>query len=173
MRRNPPTPIRVSIVMGVSGFGKTTIGEALGEALGGQFLDGDTFHTPNNLDKMSRGIPLNDDDRWPWLKQFAREMSQRTGSVVGGCSALKRIYRDHIRQTLGEPVRFIHLTGSGELIAARMAKRTGHFMPMSLLQNQFDTLEVPGADENAMTIDIAGTTAEIVDEICARIALTK
>ena len=86
---------------------------------------------------MNKGTPLTDEDRWPWLERFAIEMSKLDGAVVGGCSALRRIYRDHIRNALGEPVLFIHLTGSRELIAERMAKRTGHFMPMSLLQSQF------------------------------------
>ena len=163
---------RLLVVMGVAGCGKTTIGGALADARGGQFLDGDAFHTPNNIHKMSHGIPLTDEDRWPWLDRFASEMSELDGTVVGGCSALRRSYRDRIRNALGEPVLFIHLTGSPELIASRMAKRTGHFMPMSLLRSQFETLEAPGAGENAIAVDISGTTEQIVDDISTKLAAT-
>ena len=164
---------RLMVVMGVAGCGKTTIGRALADVLGGQFLDGDAFHPPGNIHKMSYGIPLTDDDRWPWLERFAIEMAKLDGMVVGGCSALRRSYRDHIRSALGEPVIFIHLTGSRELIASRMAKRTGHFMPTSLLESQFETLEAPDRSENAITVDISPTTARIVDDISAKLATTK
>lgn len=155
-------PARLLVVMGVAGCGKTTIGSELAAAIGGSFLDGDTFHPASNIEKMSRGEPLTDDDRWPWLERFASEIAAQDGLVVGGCSSLKRLYRDCIRKTAGEPVLFVYLDGSRELIASRMSLRTGHFMPTSLLDSQFEALEVPGQDENAIAVDISGTTDEVV-----------
>ncbi|MEP0944075.1 MAG: gluconokinase [Rhizobiaceae bacterium] len=157
--------IRLFVVMGVAGCGKTTIGENLAAAIDGIFLDGDAFHPQSNIEKMSQGIALTDEDRWPWLETFAREIAVRPGAVIGGCSSLKRAYREHITQAAGEPVLFIYLDGSKELIADRMGKRQGHFMPTSLLDSQFATLEVPTADETAIHIDIDAPTGEIVRRI--------
>ncbi|MGI9365235.1 MAG: gluconokinase [Rhizobiaceae bacterium] len=151
--------------MGVAGCGKTTIGEALANAISGKFLDGDAYHPPRNIEKMSSGVPLTDEDRWPWLATFGQEISKRKGYVVGGCSALKRVYREHITRAAGEPVLFVYLDGSRELIAGRMGKREGHFMPTSLLDSQFETLEVPSRDENAIHVDIDTSTEEIVSRI--------
>lgn len=151
--------------MGVAGSGKTSVGERLAPLLGGVFLDGDAFHPPENIAKMSHGVPLTDADRWAWLERIGRQMAGRPGAVVAGCSALKRSYREAIRQAAGEPVLFVHLAGSRELIEERMAARTGHFMPTSLLDSQFAALEPPGADEDALTIDIAGSTDEVVTTI--------
>ncbi len=156
---------RLIVVMGVAGCGKTTIGTALAAALNAVFLDGDRFHPPRNIEKMSRGDPLTDNDRWPWLDRFADELAARNGLVIGGCSALRRAYRRRIVEAAGEPVLFIHLVGDRELIAQRMAVREGHFMPLSLLESQFATLEPPSDDENALSVDINGTTDEIVSLI--------
>ncbi len=156
---------RLFVVMGVAGCGKSTVGEALARSLGGQFLEGDAFHPPGNIEKMSRGEALTDADRWPWLTRFAREMAARPGIVVGGCSALKRSYRDLIAAEAGERVTFVHLKGSRQLIAERMAARSGHFMPLSLLDSQFAALQVPGPDEQAVSVEIAGSTAEILSAI--------
>ena len=112
---------------------------------------------------------LTDDDRWPWLETIGREIAHRDGQVVGGCSALKRAYRDRITASAGEPVLLVHLNGSRELIADRMTKREGHFMPTSLLDSQFATLEVPGKDECAVNIDIDANSAEIVRRIMAEL----
>lgn len=158
---------RLFVVMGVAGCGKSSIGEALAIRLGGQFLDGDTYHPPENVAKMSRGEPLTDEDRWPWLKRFGTEMSMREGIVVGGCSALKRVYRETITNAANASTIFIYLAGSRELIGSRMGARTGHFMPTSLLDSQFATLEPPTADENAVTIDIDAPIEVIVDRILA------
>ena len=147
------------------GCGKTTIGENLAAAIGGTFLDGDAFHLESNIAKMNQGIPLTDEDRWPWLETFGREIAARFGTVIGGCSSLKRIYRDHTTNAADEPVLFIYLDGSRELIADRMGKREGHFMQSSLLDNQFATLEVPAADECAIHVDIDAPTDEIVHRI--------
>ncbi|MEP1207197.1 MAG: gluconokinase [Rhizobiaceae bacterium] len=161
--------IRLYVVMGVAGCGKTTIGEALAEATGGTFLDGDSYHPAENIEKMSRGDPLTDDDRWPWLKIFGAEIAARDGLVIGGCSSLKRSYRDHITSAAGEPVLFIYLDGSRELIADRMGKREGHFMPTSLLDSQFAALEVPASDECAISVNIDATTAEIVEDLLRKL----
>lgn len=138
------------VVMGVSGCGKSTVGAAFAAATGGQFIDGDDLHPAENVAKMASGQPLTDDDRAPWLDRVAQAL---TGHVVIGCSALKRAYRDRIRAGAG-PVRFLHLSGTRDVIAARMAVRPGHFMPLGLLDSQFATLEPPGPDEDAITVDI-------------------
>jgi gluconokinase len=137
------------VVMGVSGCGKTTVGWAFARAVGARFVDGDDLHPAGNVAKMSAGVPLTDADRWPWLDRVGQEL---TGGVVIGCSALKRVYRDRIRAVVG-PVRFLHLAGSHEVIAVRMAART-HFMPLGLLDSQFAALEPLGADEDGVTVDI-------------------
>ncbi|MHA1565601.1 MAG: gluconokinase [Alphaproteobacteria bacterium] len=160
-------PPRLIVIMGVAGCGKTTIGKALAAKLQAVFLDGDHFHPPRNIEKMSRGDPLTDEDRWPWLDRFAMELATRHGTVVGGCSALRRIYRERITTAADEPVLFVHLVGDSELIAQRMAVREGHFMPLSLLQSQFATLEPPDDDEYAISASISGTADDIVSEICA------
>ena len=161
--------IRLLVVMGVAGCGKTTIGEHLAAAINGTFLDGDAFHPKANIEKMSQGIPLTDEDRWPWLDTFGREIAARPGTVIGGCSSLKRAYRDHITQAAGEAVLFIYLNGSRDLIADRMGKREGHFMPTSLLDSPFATLQIPASDECAIAVDIDATTNEIVRRIQARL----
>lgn len=166
-----PKSVRLMVVMGVAGCGKTTVGEALAREIDGVFLDGDAFHAPQNIQKMSSGIPLTDDDRWPWLTTFGKEIAKRDGQVVGGCSALKRTYRDHITAAAGEPVLFVYLDGSRDLIAARMGKREGHFMPTSLLDSQFATLEIPGDDENAVYVGIDADTNEIVSRILDKLAV--
>lgn len=160
---------RLFVVMGVSGCGKSTIAAALAQELGAVYVDGDLLHPAANIEKMSAGIPLTDVDRWPWLDHFATCIATTEGRVVGACSALRRIYREHITRQAGEPVLFVHLAGRRELIGERMAARDGHFMPPSLLDSQFATLEVPGPDENAISIDISGNTGEIVQQICAHL----
>ena len=165
------TEPRLLVIMGVAGCGKTTIGEHLAAATGGTFLDGDAFHPQSNIDKMSQGIPLTDEDRWPWLKIFAAEIARREGLVIGGCSALKRVYRDTITRAAGEPVLFVHLDGSRQLIAERMTRREGHFMPTSLLDSQFAALEVPGSDEEAIRVDIDASTQAIVAAIVERLSI--
>jgi gluconokinase len=159
----------VIVLMGVSGSGKTTVGVPLAQALGGEFAEGDDYHPPANIAKMRRGEPLTDADRWPWLECFARAMAARPGRVVGACSALRRAYRDRIRAEAGEPAIFVHLDGSRELIAARMAARTGHFMPASLLDSQLAALERPDAAEDAIVVDISGPADAVLDAIIAEL----
>lgn len=153
------------VVMGVSGCGKTTVGQLLAERLGGEFLDGDALHPEANIAKMSAGTPLDDADREPWL----REIGDRLGAagsagrtLVIGCSALKRSYRDLIRSAAA-PAAFVHLHGSREVLDARMQARPGHFMPASLLDSQLATLEPLEADEAGRVFDVAGSPAAIAD----------
>jgi gluconokinase len=158
---------RVLIVMGVSGCGKSTVGQALGTILGWDFRDGDAFHPPANVAKMKNGTPLTDDDRWPWLDAIARFIDDKRNAdshAIIACSALKRVYRDRLKGVHGD-VMFVHLAGSRDLIEARMAARQNHFMPLGLLDSQFATLEPPGADEPALPVSVAGTPDIIVSHI--------
>ena len=131
------------ILMGVAGCGKTTIGEALATRFDWTYEDGDTYHPQSNIDKMAMGTPLTDEDRAPWLKEIGQRLGHDQTPLIIGCSALKRIYRDWIRAAAGTDICFIHLAGSRALIEERMAARQGHFMPVSLLDSQFATLEAP------------------------------
>ena len=158
-------PARLLIVMGVAGSGKSTIGEGLAKTLGTTYMDGDDYHPPANIKKMSAGEPLTDEDRWPWLERFSKELSKARGQIVGGCSSLKRTYREAITRHCGEPVLFIYLHGSKELIAERMGSRTGHFMPTTLIESQFAALEEPQADELTVRVDIGGAPDQIVEDI--------
>ena len=153
------------VVMGVSGCGKSSVGEALGRAMGVPYIDGDDLHPEANVAKMRAGQPLTDADRWPWLDLVAETLRARA-PVILGCSALKRRYRDRIR--LAGRVTFLHLTGSRELIQSRMTARQGHYMPPSLLESQFAALEPPGPDE-AIAIDIDQPLAMIVAEALKRL----
>jgi len=138
-------PYRI-VVMGVSGAGKTTLGQALADALGILFRDGDDLHSAANIAKMRAGIPLQDQDRWLWLELIANSL-RRDAPVVIACSALKTAYRDHIRAGAGGPVQFVYLHGSYEQAAARLAARKHAFMNPLLLQSQFDDLAPPQPDE--------------------------
>lgn len=140
------------IIMGVSGCGKSSVGAGLSQRLGIPYRDGDDLHPAANVEKMRAGHPLNDDDRWPWLDRVAAVLAV-DAPVIVGCSALRRAYRDRLRAGAGGPVHFVHLAGSRELLAKRMSARTGHYMPLSLLDTQLAALEPPSPDE-ALTIDI-------------------
>lgn len=159
------------VVMGVAGCGKSTVGAALAGRLGGTYVDGDDLHPEANIRRMRDGIPLSDEDRWPWLDLVGAALRRPGDGVrVIGCSALRRAYRDRIRAAAGGPVRFVHLVGSRDLIEARMAARTGHFMPAALLDSQFAILEPPGPDEAAVAVDIAQALPTIVAQISERLA---
>jgi gluconokinase len=151
------------VIMGVAGCGKTSVGEGLSASLGVPYCDGDDLHSDANVDKMRAGTPLTDDDRWPWLDSVAAKLRERAPIIVG-CSALKRVYRDRIRQGAGGRVTFVHLAGSRDVIAARMTKRQGHYMPLSLLDSQFAALEPPGRDEG-LTVDIAPPMSEVINAV--------
>jgi gluconokinase len=165
-----PRPDLRVVIMGVAGCGKSSVGEALSGRLQVPYRDGDDLHTPQAVEKMRTGSPLTDDDRWPWLDRVAKVLLTEAPVIVG-CSALKRAYRDRIRAGAGGPVTFVHLSGSQTLIASRMAARTGHYMPTSLLDSQFAALEPPGPDE-AVTVDIDQPPGAIVDTILSKIGVT-
>ncbi len=154
--------------MGVSGCGKSSVGAALSARLGMPYVEGDALHSRQAVAKMRAGVPLTDDDRWPWLDRVAQVLHDRA-PVILGCSALKRAYRDRIRAGAGGPVTFVHLSGSRALIAARMAARSGHYMPLALLDSQFAALEPPGPEE-AITVDIALGLPELVETILSRLS---
>jgi gluconokinase len=161
------------IVMGVSGSGKSTIGEKLAQRLGWSYEDGDKFHPSSNVAKMSAGQPLTDEDRWPWLQAIANEIDRVCDAgehVVIACSALKRTYRDLLVHGRGD-VRIIYLKGTEELIASRLALRKGHFMPPGLLASQFKTLEPPDSSENPVTVSIDASVETIVDDIVRQLRL--
>lgn len=155
------------VVMGVSGSGKSTVGTALATRLGVPFADADDFHSPENVAKMSAGTALDDADRLPWLRNIGVWLSEhRDGGAVVTCSALKRRYRDALREAAPDIV-FLHLDGDRETVRTRVAARTGHFMPESLVDSQFDALEPLGDDERGVVVDFARPVAEIVDEVAS------
>jgi gluconokinase len=166
----------VLLVMGVSGSGKSTMGEALAHELGWPFRDADSFHPAANIAKMSRGEALTDDDRWPWLAAIAAWIDERRRPAVDGqragivsCSALKREYRRRLLE--GRPdVRIVYLSGDQSLIASRMARRRDHFMPPALLASQFAALEEPAPDENAIVVPIEPTPRRVLEHILAELA---
>jgi gluconokinase len=161
------------IVMGVSGSGKSTIGETLAQRLRWTFEDGDRFHPAANVAKMSAGHPLTDEDRWPWLQAIADEIDRVCKAdkrAVIACSALKRAYRDILVHGRDD-VRIVFLDGTQDLIASRLAARKGHFMPPGLLASQFRTLEPPADNENPITVSIDATVETIVDDIVRQLRL--
>ncbi|KQI69261.1 hypothetical protein AN189_06825 [Loktanella sp. 3ANDIMAR09] len=152
------------IVMGVSGCGKSLIGEMLADEIGLPFLDGDDLHPPANIAKMSDGKPLNDADRAPWLDAVGEALAACDRVIA--CSALKRIYRDRIRAAAGT-VCFVHLAGDRAVLLDRVSSRPGHFMPADLLDSQCEALEPPGSDERAVTVDIDATPDQVLAAIMA------
>ena len=158
------------VVMGVSGSGKTTIAALVAQELGWRFEDGDWFHPKANVEKMESGTPLTDADRQPWLEAIAawiEDLRDQGGYGVVACSALKRSYRDILGRAGHDTVRFVYLKGDQALVAKRITARHGHFMPPALLESQFATLEEPAPDEHPITVSIAGTPREIVNNILA------
>ena len=162
---SPLVPARIIIVMGVSSSGKSTVGQSIARRLHVPFLDGDGYHPEANVEKMRAGIALNDEDRWPWLERLAaalHDAADRKGAAVGACSALKRAYRDFLVDKAGEPVTFVYLDGSRELIGERMARRHHEYMPTSLLDSQFATLEIPDpATENVLVVPVTDSIEKI------------
>jgi gluconokinase len=160
--------------MGVSGSGKSTVADELAQRIGWRYEDGDKFHPAGNVAKMSAGHPLTDDDRWPWLQAIADEIDRACMAgehVVIACSALKRSYRDVLVHGRND-VRIVYLKGAQELIADRLGRRKGHFMPPGLLISQFATLQPPNADENPVTVSIEASVDEIVDDIVSQLGLS-
>ncbi|BBY08970.1 gluconokinase [Mycobacterium noviomagense] len=155
--------------MGVTGSGKSTVGAALARRLGVPFADADAFHPHANIAKMAAGEPLNDDDRFPWLEAVGEWLAAHRDGGVMSCSALKRKYRDQLRRHCAD-IEFLHLSGSFELIGHRQAGRTGHFMPATLLQSQFDTLEPLEPDERGVVVDVDQDVDAIVETFLAGVA---
>ncbi|MFB2555802.1 gluconokinase [Herbiconiux liangxiaofengii] len=170
---------RVVFITGVSGSGKSTVGIQFAERLGWAFVDADDLHPEANVAKMAAGIPLTDDDRWPWLRTVGAAAAGRvreadaagsTAGVVVACSALRRVYRDLLREA--DPgALFVQLVGSAELIAARLTTREDHFMPPALLGSQLATLEPLGDDEAGAAITVAAQPGTVVDDIVATLGL--
>jgi gluconokinase len=159
------------VIMGVAGSGKTSIGELLAGRLGYPFRDADEFHPAANVAKMSSGVPLGDDDRWPWLDAIGAAIHDAGHEgIVVACSALKRIYRARIEDAAGRPVDFVFLDGSLATLRRRIGGRRGHFMPSSLLDSQLATLERPASDERVVTISIEQPVTAVVDAALAGLA---
>jgi len=157
----------VIVVMGVAGSGKSTVGALLAARLGVPYAEADDFHPAANIAKMAAGHPLDDADRAPWLDVIAAWAAGRGGKGgVVSCSALRRAYRDRLRAN-APGLFFVHLDGPPELIAARLAARTGHFMPPALLRSQFEALEPLGSDEAGAVVPVDGDTARILDRALA------
>ena len=159
---------RIIVVMGVSSSGKSVTGKAIARRLHAPFLDGDDYHPDLNKEKMRAGTPLSDEDRWPWLRTLARalhEAAERKGVAVGACSALKRSYRECLQREAGEPVLFVYLEGTKELIQQRAITRVHEYMPASLVSSQFATLEVPAKDENAITLPVSQPVETIAEHV--------
>lgn len=148
--------------MGVAGCGKSSVGAALARRLGAVYVDGDDLHPAANVAKMAAGIPLDDADRAPWLRRVGETLAEAGAPTFVGCSALQRKYRDILREVAGDALVFVHLSGTREVIHARMAARSGHFMPLALLDSQFAALEPLAADERGFDIDIDRPLDDIV-----------
>lgn len=169
-------PARIIIVMGVSSSGKSASGAAIARRLHAPFLDGDGYHPPANKEKMRAGIPLNDEDRWPWLETLAKALAEAAGQkgvAVGACSALKRSYRDYLTEKAGEPILFVFLDGDIEVIRKRIEARQHEFMNPKLLDSQFATLERPAEDENVLSVDVADPVETIAGKVVKELAHLK
>lgn len=167
--REPLPPLVV--VMGVSGSGKTTIGTLVAHELGVEFIDGDSLHPLENVQKMAAGTPLDDDDRWPWLEIVGRtlhEHGERREGLVVACSALKRVYRERIRSQAPSAL-FLHLDGTVEVLTRRIEGRSGHFMPAALLESQIETLEPLAQEEGGYVLNIDQPVADMVDDAVTRL----
>jgi gluconokinase len=154
----------IVIIMGVTGVGKTTVGQLLAESTGWPLYDADAYHSPANVEKMRSGVPLTDDDRWPWLDRLnalLRAADGRAESAILACSALKQRYRDRLQQGLNH-VRWVHLKGDIELIRSRLQQRKGHYMNPALLQSQFDTLEPPA---DAVVVDVSDSPPALAQRV--------
>ena len=163
--------MRPIVVMGVSGSGKSTLAQALAQQLGGRFIEGDDCHPPANRAKMAAGLPLDDDDRRPFLEAVAAAINAPgEGVPVAACSALKRSYRDLLRARCGD-LTFVYLSLTRDQLLERLAHRQGHFMPPSLLDSQFAALEPPGGDECSIVVDGAQGAAALVDLVVRELAL--
>lgn len=159
-------PVTAVVVMGVSGCGKSSVGALLADRLGAAFIEGDSFHPPSNVAKMSAGIPLEDADRWPWLDLLGsriKEACDRKETIIISCSALKKAYRDRLRNAAGGRLFFVFLDGDKTLLQQRMSARSGHFMPSSMLDSQLATLERPDHEDGVIPVSIDNALNQIVE----------
>lgn len=159
--------------MGVSGCGKSSVGALLAERLNASFIEGDSFHPPGNISKMSAGVPLEDADRWPWLELIGvrlADVCDLQETIIVSCSALRKVYRDKLRQATGGRLFFVFLDGSDDVLYKRMSARGGHFMPTSMLDSQLKTLEKPTGESDVITIDIGTSPERIVEAALAGLA---
>jgi gluconokinase len=164
----------IVVVMGVAGSGKTTVAKGIAASMHWIFAEGDAFHPQANVDKMQSGIPLTDEDRWPWLRLIGDWMSEQEAAGVSSvvtCSALRRVYRDVLRENR-PAVRFCHITSPQATIADRLEHREGHYMPPSLLPSQLATLEPLDPDEPGVTVSAGGTQTEVLDRVLHALGLT-
>lgn len=162
----------IIVIFGVSGAGKTTVGELLARKLGWRFIEGDDFHPFANIEKMRSGHPLTDEDRWPWLERLRQQIEHSLGArqnTVVACSALKRAYRDRLR--VSDEVKFVFLRGDYGLVEKQLRSRKGHFMKSRLLQSQFDDLEEPQPVECVLTVELGRTPERIVEQVEAKLYL--
>ncbi len=150
------------IVMGVSGSGKSTVGEKLASALNLPFLEGDSLHPKANVDKMASGIPLQDEDRWPWLDKIGERLATAENGIIVSCSSLKKSYRDRLRNASRGPLLFVFLDGNFDVLYEHMGHRTGHFMPVAMLESQLATLESPVGEPLVFRADVADPIEKIV-----------
>lgn len=157
------------IVMGVTGCGKSSLGQSLAERLGRRFVEGDDLHPPANIRKMRMGAALDDTDRWPWLDAIGLEINRNAGAIVS-CSALTQRYRDRLREPATRPLQFVFLDGDRAVLLERLMERKGHFMPLSLLDSQLQTLERPIGEADVMTISIDQPTEAIVEQVLGALA---
>ncbi|MEM8949038.1 MAG: gluconokinase [Pseudomonadota bacterium] len=165
---------RATVIMGVCGTGKSTVGQVLAERLDCPFLEGDSFHPPENVAKMRTGTPLDDDDRWPWLDLIGQQITiecQCHDQVIVACSALKRAYRDRLRNFAGDDTLFVLLHGGLDLLQQRLQERTHDYMPPSLLLSQLEALELPEADETALSLDVKASLSDLVQAIEAELLI--
>lgn len=162
--------------MGVSSSGKSATGAAIARRLHAPFLDGDGYHPPANKEKMRNGIPLTDEDRWPWLETLAGALHQAAadkGVAVGACSSLKRVYRDFLTEKAGEPILFVFLDGDIDTIRKRIEARNHEFMSPKLLDSQFATLERPASDENVLAVSIADPIETVAGKVVKQLGHLK
>ena len=165
----PASEPRAVVLMGVSGSGKTTVGLRLAAALGAEFIDGDDLHSDAARAKMGAGHALTDEDRWPWLDRIGATLANRDKRRIVACSALKRAYRDRLRAAAGLNLRFVYLAASPQAMKARVAARRGHYMPASLVDSQFATLEPPKDEPDVIEVAAENTVDAVVAELTARL----